>query len=201
MASTRTRAKPAPAKPNARVASVVAKGIMFEFENSKRYKIPCWVAIIVWPAQLLLVYVGLPTNLANLGPRHGWRRGRPGLWNLFGLALLVPNIIGLGLIAFRHLASSSDTIKTPQPAPPYLLTDGLYQRSRNPMCVAGIGTWIGWTLHYGNLAVMTGTLIFWLAIARIAVPYEKRALEARFGDAYIRYKAAVPRWMDMSRSL
>jgi protein-S-isoprenylcysteine O-methyltransferase Ste14 len=170
-------------------------------ENSKRYSIPRWVAIIVWPAQLLLVYVGLPANLANLGPRHGWRRGRPGLWNLFGLTLLVPSIIGLGSIAFRHLSNSSDTIETPQPAPPYLLTDGLYQRSRNPMYVAGIGTWIGWTLYYGNLAVMMGMLTFWLAIARIAVPYEESALEARFGEMYTRYKAEVPRWMGMSRSL
>ena len=168
-------------------------------QNSKRYRIPRWVAIIVWPVQLLLVYVGLPASLANLGSRHGWRSGRPGLWNLFGLALLVPGIFGLGLIAFRHLANSSDTIETPQPAPPYLLTDSLYRRSRNPMYVAGIGTWLGWTIYYGNLAVMAGMLAFWLAIARIAVPYEESALEARFGEAYRRYKAAVPRWFGPSR--
>jgi protein-S-isoprenylcysteine O-methyltransferase Ste14 len=159
------------------------------------------VASIVWPIQLLLVYVVAPASLANRGPRQGWRSGRPGLWNQFGLILLAPSIFCLGLIAFRHLANSSDIIETPQPAPPYLLTDGLYQRSRNPMYVAGIATWLGWTIYYGNLAVMTGMLTFWLAITRIAVPYEESALEARFGEAYKRYKAVVPRWPGLSRSL
>jgi protein-S-isoprenylcysteine O-methyltransferase Ste14 len=70
----------------------------------------------------------------------------------------------------RHLASASATIETPQPAPPYLLTDGLYGWSRHAMYVAGIGTWLGWSIYYGNRAVMAGMLIFWLAIARIAVP-------------------------------
>jgi protein-S-isoprenylcysteine O-methyltransferase Ste14 len=174
---------------------------MLGMQNSRRYRIPRWVAIIVWPAQLLLVYAGLPASLANHGPRYGWRGGRPGLWNLLGLTLLMPGIFGLCLIACRHLASSSDTIETPQPAPPYLLTDGLYRRSRNPMYVAGIGTWLGWTIYYGNLAVMAGMVTFWLTVARIAVPYEERALEARFGEAYIRYKAAVPRWLGLTRSL
>ena len=169
-------------------------------QRSTRPRIPRWVASIVWPIQLLFVYVGTPASLATLGPRHGWRGGRPGPLNLFGLILLVPGFFVLGLIAFRHLASSSKIIETPQPAPSYLLTDGLYRRSRNPMYVAGIVTWLRWTIYYGSLAVMTGMLAFWLAIARIAVPYEESALEARFGEAYRRYKAAVPRWFGPSRS-
>jgi protein-S-isoprenylcysteine O-methyltransferase Ste14 len=146
------------------------------------------VAIIIWPLQLLLVYLGAPANLSKLWLCHGWYNGRPGLCNLFGLTLLVPGIFGLGMIAFRHLTNSSDLIETPQPAPSYLLTDGLYRCSRNPMYVAGIGTWLGWAIYYGNLAVMAGMLTFWLVIANIAVPYEEGALESRLGEAYIRYK-------------
>jgi protein-S-isoprenylcysteine O-methyltransferase Ste14 len=48
---------------------------------------------------------------------------------------------------------------------------------------------------------MAAMLTYWLAIARIAVPYEEGALEARFGEAYTRYKAAVQRWLGLSRSL
>ena len=165
-----------------------------------RLKVPRWLVAILWPALLFLVYAGLPAGLADVGPRHGWRAGRPGPLNLLGLVLLVPGLLSLGWITYRHLASSPKRIEVPQPAPEYLLTDGMYQWSRHPMYVAGITTWVGWAIYYGGLAVMAGALLFASAIAFIAVPYEERELQARFGEAYSRYRASVPRWFGLPRS-
>jgi len=38
-------------------------------------------------------------------------------------------------------------------------------------------------------------LLFWSALAFLAIPFEERRLEARWGESYRRYKRAVPRWL------
>lgn len=113
-------------------------------------RVPRWLVAILWPTLLFLVYAGLPAGLADVGPRHGWRTGRPGPLNLLGLVLFGPGLLSLVWITYRHLASSPKRIEVPQPAPEYLLTDGIYRWSRHPMYVAGITTWVGWAIYYGG---------------------------------------------------
>ncbi len=75
-----------------------------------------------------------------------------------------------------------------------LATGGIYRRLRNPMyvglclIVAGIGIALGseWTL----LMLVPMALILHHGV----VLREERYLEAKFGDDYRRYKAAVPRY-------
>jgi len=75
-----------------------------------------------------------------------------------------------------------------------LATDGVYERMRNPMYIGlllltgGIGIALAsdWTLV---LLVPTALILHYGVVLR-----EERYLEAKFGDAYRRYKAKVPRW-------
>jgi len=75
-----------------------------------------------------------------------------------------------------------------------LATTGIYTRLRNPMYVGlmllvlgiGIGLASDWTLL---LLVPTALLLHHGVVLR-----EERYLENKFGDAYRRYKANVPRW-------
>ena len=55
--------------------------------------------------------------------------------------------------------------------------------------------WLGWIIFYGSLAVLAGTVVIWGSVAMLVVPWEERNLEARFGEAYLRYKQSVPRWL------
>lgn len=147
---------------------------------------------------LLLSVVGAYNSGYEVCPSA---RGSPKLLRFAPQLLISANVRrSLGWITYRHLASSPKRIEVPQPAPEYLLTDGMYRWSRHPMYVAGITTWVGWAIYYGGLAVMAGALLFASAIAFIAVPYEERALQARFGEAYSRYRASVPRWFGLPRS-
>ncbi len=85
------------------------------------------------------------------------------------------------------------------PAPwkptPELISGGIYRFTRNPMYVgmglaqAGIGVGLanGWIL----LAVP----LVWATIYWIAIRYEEAYLERKFGDAYLRYKRTVRRWL------
>lgn len=164
------------------------------------FKIPRWMAALAWPTQVLLVYVLTPATLAEVGPRYGWHDGWPGPINAAGLVMLVPGLLGLGWLAYRHLVSSPKAVSVPPLAPDYLLTEGAYRWSRNPMYVAGVATWMGWTVYYGSLAVMAGTALAVGVITCVAVPYEERSLEARFGESYARYKASAPRWLGLPRS-
>lgn len=161
--------------------------------------VPRWVAVVAWPLQMLLLYVLLPSALAEVGTRYGWQGAGPSPANVVGLLVLVPGLLGIGWVAYRHIANSSHTAKIPPSVPDYLLTQGAYRWSRNPMYVAGVAAWIGWAIYYGSPCVMAGAAVAAAVIACVAVPYEERSLEARFGEDYARYKDSAPRWLGAPR--
>ncbi len=58
------------------------------------------------------------------------------------------------------------------------------------MYLSALAIWLGWALFYGSVAVFVACGVGW-----VLVPWEERELEARFGEAYLRYKNRVPRWL------
>jgi protein-S-isoprenylcysteine O-methyltransferase Ste14 len=82
--------------------------------------------------------------------------------------------------------------------PKYLLRQGPYAFTRNPMYLAELVLWLGWALFFGSLAVFLGTLLAWV-IFSIVVRREEQAMEARFGEAYRAYQSRVPRWLGRPR--
>jgi len=162
--------------------------------SRRRPTIPRWTAALLLPVQILLWYVAAPASIADMRSGHGWRNGRPSVWNLLGLALLVPGFLWLGWCVYLHLTRSAKRVEVPETAPPYLLTQGPYRWSRNPMYVSGIAIWSGWAAYYGSIPVLAVALLFWSALALVAIPFEERWLEAKWGEAYRRYVRSVPRW-------
>jgi protein-S-isoprenylcysteine O-methyltransferase Ste14 len=77
----------------------------------------------------------------------------------------------------------------------YLVVGGPYRFTRNPMYLCGMLIWLGWIIFYGSVAVLAGTVVIWGSVGMLVVPWEERNLEARFGEAYLRYKHSVPRWL------
>lgn len=163
-------------------------------------RIPRWVALLVWPVLLGTVHLGVPIELSRLGPRHGWRngRGRPGATNLVGL---VPLAAGAALVTWalaEHYAAAPDkswAIKRGL-EPEYLLTDGPYRLSRNPMHLGGIGIWAGWTAWFGSGPVAAGLVVL-TAIYRAGIAWEERMLERRWGDEWRAYARRTPRWLSL----
>ncbi len=92
---------------------------------------------------------------------------------------------------FRRAGTTFDVRK----AASVLITDGPYRFSRNPSYVSltllylGIGFLLnnGWIL----LLVVPVLLVMNLWVVR----KEERHLETKFGEDYLRYKAAVRRWL------
>jgi protein-S-isoprenylcysteine O-methyltransferase Ste14 len=169
---------------------------------SHRVSIPRWVAILlglfVWFVAMPVVHGVIPWAISLLTPRYGWTEGSPGAWNLPGL---VPVIVGAaGLIwilvtALLNLAQMPERVELGW-APQYLLMRGPYAFARHPMYLAALALWLGWAVLYGSVAVFIALLVLAAWVSFIA-PREERALEAKFGDSYRRYKARVPRWVGL----
>ena len=160
----------------------------------KRWHLPRWLALIVTPVVLLLAHVVLPQQLSLLSARHGWADGRPGWLNLLGV---IPIAAGAAFLvwSFRlHFAAVRDSFEMDR-TQNYLVAGGPYRFTRNPMYLFGMLIWLGWIIFYGSVAVLAGTVIISGSVAILVVPWEERNLEARFGEAYLRYKHSVPRWL------
>ncbi len=156
------------------------------------------LGLFAWLVGVPLAHGMVPWAVSLLARRYGWTRGHPGMWNQLGLLPVVVAtacLIWIMITGFVHAAEMPEKVELNWD-PKVLLVRGPYAFSRNPMYVAELALWLGWTLFYGSLAVFVGFLVLGGAITWI-VRREERDLEARFGEAYRQYKAAVPRWLGM----
>ena len=155
------------------------------------------VGLAVWLVGVPLVHGGLPWLLSMLGPRMGWVDGRPGSWNLLGL---IPIVAGIAALVWVLTTGIAQRDRIPDEVtlgltPMLLLKEGPYVFSRNPMYVAELVLWLGWTILYGSGAVCIALVAWWAGMRFVAVPREERSLEAQFGASYADYKRSVPRWL------
>ena len=141
-----------------------------------------------------LMHVVLPNALSQLAPRLGWRAGRPGVWNLFGL---IPVVAGVGLLlqsGFFHLKAMPGRVEM-RPTANYLVQQGPYRFTRNPTYLAGLAAWLGWAVYYGSLPVLGGAALWAAATNYVFIPREERALLEVFGDTYRDYLERTRRWL------
>jgi hypothetical protein len=70
----------------------------------------------------------------------------------------------------QHFEAVPDSGYTMALTPDYLLQSGPYHYSRNPMYVAELAMWAGWSLVFGNLAVAGGTALLAVGVGRARHP-------------------------------
>ena len=166
---------------------------------SKRVLVPHWMALILTLVLFLLAHVVVPRELSLLSTRHGWAHGRPGRRNLLALILIGIGAAGISWCARLHVVASPGSFEM-EHTPRYLLVRGPYQFTRNPIYLSGMAIWLGWVIFYGSVAVFVGLVGGWVSVIFLVVPWEEHKLEARFGEAYLRYKHTVPRWLGRNRA-
>lgn len=76
-----------------------------------------------------------------------------------------------------------------------LVIDGFYRFSRNPMYLGMLLMLIGWALWLGHAFAFAWPALFVWLINEMQIKPEERALEEKFGEAYIAYKRRVRRWI------
>jgi len=157
-------------------------------------KLPRWAVPLVWTAIVLVIMALLPWAVSLIGPRIGWGEGRPAAWNTVGLAVVAAGLAYYAWCLVFHYRTYDEAVDLGFD-PPHLVVDGPYQLSRNPMYVAGLSAWAGWTVYYGSPAVLIALVLLWAAFTFRVIPTEERQLEALFTDEYAAYKASVRRWL------
>lgn len=86
---------------------------------------------------------------------------------------------------------------TPNPldAPKQLVTRGLYRYVRNPIYVGALFVVMGESWLFESPALLIYAFVAFLFFHLLVVLYEEPTLERKFGEAYRRYRATVPRWL------
>jgi protein-S-isoprenylcysteine O-methyltransferase Ste14 len=125
--------------------------------------------------------------------RWGWTGAEPGFWNWLGLIPVGAGTILLLWLLLLGIAQAPRRAKLGVTSS-VLLTSGPYRFTRNPMYVAELALWLGWTLFFGSIGVLIGFGVLLATVYFVLVPLEERGLESAFGDVYLQYKDRVPRW-------
>ncbi len=121
-------------------------------------------------------------------------------WNIQPWTRIGWGIMGLGFLI--ELAAISLFLKaktTANPMKPHnassLVKTGLYRYTRNPMYLGIAILLTGWSIQLGSLTPLIGPPLFIFIITHMQIRPEERALAQVIGEAYLRYKSEVPRWL------
>jgi protein-S-isoprenylcysteine O-methyltransferase Ste14 len=140
--------------------------------------------------------VGLPLAARSVDPALGLRLPEAAMY--VG-ALLLPCCAALSYGSFWLFITRGRGTAFPTDPPKTLVVLGPYRYLRNPMYVGNLGI-----VASGALLLRSpGMLLYAAVLAWLVDRYIKRveepALEARYGDAYRRYRDAIPRWLPARR--
>ena len=117
----------------------------------------------------------------------------PPLWNLLGLVFLVAGVI-INLIADKAFHQAGTTVK-PFEESSMLVTDGVFQISRNPMYLGFVLILTGTAMLLRSLSPYLIILAFAFSVDRIFIKVEEGMLAKKFGTAWKQYKSRTRRWL------
>jgi protein-S-isoprenylcysteine O-methyltransferase Ste14 len=145
---------------------------------------PPLIPLTTLAVSLLLQWLAPLGAIAQIG--LGWRIDCGGI--LFATGMLVT-------VAGRRTLMRAGTNVDPRQPSTVLVTGGIFERTRNPLYVgiiiAQLGVAMIFALDWLALLIPLSWGILHLAVVR----REESYLERKFGDAYRRYKADVPRYL------
>lgn len=139
-------------------------------------------------------YVAFPLLISRSAPRRGWRHGRPGRLNLLGLLPLVGGAAVIGAAVISHYRAAPTEIRVSL-TPDYLVTGGVYSRTRNPLYLGGALMQAGWAVLLGSFRGATVTTAYVFGMNFLGIPFEERLLHSTFRLTYDEYRDRVPRWI------
>lgn len=118
----------------------------------------------------------------------------PNIWTRF--IGFVPLTAGSGLFAWSRAAfRRHQTSLMPWSPSSFLVQDGPYAISRNPIYLAFCILYLGVSLIFDSAYILIMLAIVLVLFDRLQIPREERYLERQFGEEFLSYKARVGRWL------
>lgn len=105
---------------------------------------------------------------------------------LTGVAILLHCIKGFAVYGKGTLA--------PIDPPKTLVVHGLYRYNRNPMYVGVLSVLLSESLFFESTGLLIYAAVAFLFFNLFVMLYEEPHLRSLFGESYLKYSAAVPRW-------
>ena len=152
--------------------------------NALDLKIPPLVLVLVLAGAMWFAARELPSLAFSLP----WRDSLA--VTVFGGGILV---ILAGLYEFQKAKTTFNPM-TPDAASS-VVTSGIYRVSRNPMYLGFLLVLTGWAIFLSHVLPFLVLPVFVLYMNRFQILPEERALSAKFGEGYDRYKQAARRWL------
>jgi protein-S-isoprenylcysteine O-methyltransferase Ste14 len=158
--------------------------MMAEPEDTRPSAIP-------WPPILIVGGIVAALLLGRLYPLP-W----PGIDDLparvvgYGLGVAGLALMGWGFLTLHR----AETTVLPHKRVDRLVTEGAFAFRRNPIYLGEVLVFLGLAQATGNIWMAIVAPLFAIAILVLAILPEERHLEARFGEAYLAYKARTRRW-------
>jgi len=158
--------------------------------------VPVWLRaasfIVVVPASVAGWIPWYAAGSPPLAPRAGAPLAA------FAVLLVVAGWTVL-LICAREFARAGRGTPAPYDPPRSLVTSGLYRFTRNPMYVGVVTAIFGQALWFHSRDVVYYGIAMVIAFHVAILIYEEPRLTRVFGQQYLDYKRAVPRWLGLPR--
>lgn len=125
------------------------------------------------------------------------RLAMPATWSVVQFAALVPLAAGAAIYArcVWDFAMRGRGIPLPIDHPKQLVVTGLYRYVRNPMYLGVLLFLLGWALFLQYPAFVLYATVWFGLVNLFVLLYEEPNLRRKFGESYLRYMAAVGRWI------
>lgn len=144
----------------------------------------------ILPPTLLIVSIGLMILLHIVIPVL---RILQFPFNLFGLVFAFTGVL-ISILGSNQFARRKTTVMTFD-IPDELVTDGLYQYSRNPMYLGFVLLMIGVWILLGSLSPVIVVISYLIILERYYIHFEELVMERKFGVLYLEYKKHVRKWI------
>ena len=127
-------------------------------------------------------------------------RHRPGPARFFLAGTIGTISAAVGIAAVQQFIARGTTVHPEAPGrASVLVTNRIYQYTRNPMYLALTGALVTNAAWLGSVRTVLPVPAFTAAVTAFQVLPEERALAERFGRDYEEYRQRVPRWLGRRR--
>jgi protein-S-isoprenylcysteine O-methyltransferase Ste14 len=104
--------------------------------------------------------------------------------------------VAIGATAIRSFRAAQTTVNPLHPdAAERLVSNGIYQRSRNPMYLGATFVLLALAVYLQNLMAFVTLPLFMIYLTVFQIRPEERVLAEKFGEEFQSYQRSVRRWL------